>query len=781
MGTVAAAAVVARRRWRVAGRVQGVGFRPFVYRLANEHHLTGWVLNDPAGVVIEAQGPEPELDGFAIDVRRHIPASAIVENLTANDVPVQEGEATFEIRDSASGDDPRTQVAVDLAVCDDCLREMRDAKDRRRNGYPLINCTHCGPRYSIIQRLPYDRANTTMSAFKMCSTCQAEYVDPNNRRFHAQPTACNVCGPHVRLVDARDQNIAGDPIAVTADMLKAGKIVAIKGIGGYHLSVRADSEEAVTRLRGLKHRLHKPFALMCRSLADARKIVQLSAEAERAMTAPGRPIVLARRLPRAQVAKAVAAHSHRLGVMLAYTPVHHLIFDQLGDGVPTLVMTSGNDSDQPLVFDDKEIATTLAPMCDAVLKHERPIARPVDDSIVLDLHDGPKEPPLILRRARGFAPAPIPLPVETKWHGIALGGELKSTIAVVRDSTVILSQHLGDLLDAHAYVNFKKAVDDLRDLFALQPKWIAHDLHPQYLSTSYAAQLSAKLRIPHIRIQHHHAHAASVLAEHGEHGPALAVICDGTGYGSNGATWGGELMIADLHGYKRIGHLRPLRLPGGDASARQPWRSALALLFNALGDQFDRHPICRALPRQPNEIHFVAEMIRGNTSCATSTSTGRLFDGIAALLGLAHDNHYDAQAPMMLESAAAASSHSIDKAAPLFELSESNQIDLSPFVRRLVEQVLKGASVPDLAAMFHEQLAMAWEAAVLRNAERTGLSAVVLSGGVFCNERLATTLTRKLRDIGLHVMRNRLVPPNDGGLAYGQAAIAATRAAKEKF
>jgi hydrogenase maturation protein HypF len=765
-----------RRQWRIRGRVQGVGFRPFIYRLARAHQLTGSVLNDSAGVLIEAQGTPEQLMQFAAEIRTNKPASAVIQEMIGQRLRPRDGETTFAIHRSAVSQAARTEIAPDLATCPACRAELRDPHDPRRHGYPLINCTECGPRFSIVRDVPYDRANTSMAGFAMCEACRREYSDVTDRRFHAQPTACRECGPAFALVDARGPGTCADPVREAADRLIAGQVIAVKGIGGFHLAVRADDERAVQRLRETKHRLAKPFAAMVGDLVRARALVSLGARAAGVIASAAAPIVLAPRRADAPVARAVAPASHRLGVMLAYTPLHQLLFDQLGDRCPALVMTSANDSDEPLVFTDDEAASRLGQSCDAMLTHQRPIERPVDDSVVLDAGE---RPPIVIRRSRGYVPTPIPVPPECDLPGLCVGGELKSVVGVVRDGSVILSQHLGDLQHARTYANFKRATEDLLRLFDVRPEWVAHDMHPGYVSTLYARQLAAALRAPRVQVQHHYAHAVSALVEHGLTGPALAVVCDGTGYGPDGTAWGGELLSVDLKGYTRLAHLQKIRLAGGDAAAKQAWRSALSLLQAAVGDGFLDHPVATRLAPQPDQARFVGQMLRNGTNCVTSTSAGRVFDGVAALLGLCATNSFEAQAPLALEAAAAARVGQLRTAKrPLFELRGNGcmTVDLTPLVREILGAHGHGTPVEELAALFHDQFVAAWEAAVLRASDATGLICVVLSGGVFCNEIVDRELTERLTARGLHVLRHEIVPPNDGGLALGQAALAGFRA-----
>lgn len=756
---------VVRRRWLVHGQVQGVGFRPLVYRIACRCGLAGFVKNTAAGVVIEGQADPRQLEEFEAAVSRELPGLARIDQMRSQPIPPVADDRGFRIEPSSADAQAKAEVTVDTAVCPECLREMLDAGDRRY-AYGLTNCTNCGPRFSIIRRVPYDRPNTTMAGFTMCPSCAAEYTNPADRRFHAQPIACPACGPKVELVTARGEVVAADPIKQAAKLLGEGRVVAIKGLGGFHLAVRADDAAAVQRLRQLKHRDAKPLALMAADLATARELADFSAEAVAAMTAPPCPIVLAPRRAGERLAPAIAPGNHRLGIMLPYTPIQHLLFDA---GAPrTLVMTSGNDSDEPIAIDNREALTRLGPLCDALLWHDRPIERCVDDSVLLDMGDG--EAPVPIRRARGYVPRRIDLPTALGEPGLCVGGELKCTVAVVRDGGAILSQHLGDLTHPLAYEYFQRAIRDMCDLFSVHPRWIAHDLHPAYLSTQWARALAKRWNVPLIPVQHHHAHAAAVLAEHGQGGPALAVVCDGVGYGDDATAWGGELLWANLRGYERIGHLRPLTLPGGDAAAKDTRRCGLALLHMALGGDFHKHAAARRLVPQDDERRMFCEMIRSHVHCIQSSGAGRYFDGIAALLGLGQRNDFEAQAALALESAAY---RHPTAAVAATAAGEAGEIDLGPLVVEILARQQKGEPVQSLAALFHDGLAAALDAAVAHAQQRTGLPTVVLSGGVFCNQRLTAELTRRLEQRGLRVLRHRVVPPGDGGLSLGQAAVAA--------
>ena len=783
MPTVAATTCyeIIRRKWEIRGQVQGVGFRPFVYRLAMRHHLSGFVRNDSQGVTIEAQGRVDGVELFAQDLITHHPSLARFEAVNTHEIPLDGGGDRFVIFDSLGGTDTAvttTSVTVDTVTCAECLTELLGPTDRRfRHG--LINCTNCGPRYSIIRRVPYDRPNTTMASFPMCVACEREYRDVDNRRFHAQPIACHDCGARVDLVDVRGRTISnGEPIREAAARLQRGQIVAVKGIGGFHLATRADDDKAVARLRELKLRDAKPFAVMCATVDQARRLVHLGDQASEAMASEAGPIVLAERRSEASIARRVAPGNHRLGVMLPATPIHHLLFASQQSGFGPLVMTSANTTDDPLVIDNQEAVDRLAGVCDAILWHDRMIARPVDDSVLIDM--GQREP-LPIRRSRGYVPSTLKMPIVAGSDGLCVGGQLKCTITVVRDGLAVLSQHLGNLEHPLAFSNFQKTVGDLCDLLGTEPQWIAHDLHPAYLSTGYARQLAACRHIPLIGVQHHHAHAASLMAEHGRTEPMLAVVCDGVGYGDDAASWGGELLLADLAGFRRLARLRPMVLAGGDAAAKDIRRCGMALLYQAVGENFDHHPAAYRLVSDPGERRMLASMIKRGVCCVPSSSAGRLFDGVAALLGVCDHNSFESQAAMALESGASQVETEPRGDVSLFIIRDANtaqgvqEIDLSPLILQLLAWQGQGRPSAISAWVFHDQLAWAWEALVTAAAHRTGVRCVGLSGGVFCNELLTEILSRRLTRRGLRVLHHRVVPPNDGGLSLGQAAVAVAR------
>ena len=755
-----------RRRWTLRGQLQGVGFRPFVYRLATEMGLSGFVRNDSSCVIIEAQGRSNALDELGRRIVEEVPTLAKIADVQCESaalVPV----AGFEIRPSEPDAAARATLTIDSAVCPDCLKDLFDPANFRV-GYPLINCTNCGPRYSIIRATPYDRDNTTMSRFKLCEKCHQEYADPINRRFHAQPVACHSCGPRAGLWDfaaGKCDWIA--PIAKAAALLRAGKIVALKGIGGFHLACRADDEAAVSQLRRRKHRDAKPFAVMCRDLETVRTLVTLSSAAEKELTAPAAPIILAKQ--KSKLAHAVALDSHRLGVMLPYTPLHHLLFAELGESVSALVMTSANIADEPLIKDNAEAIARLSGLAQAILLHERDIQRSIDDSVLIDM--GEEQTPLPIRRARGYVPAVVLLPrrnnLKLATVGLCVGAELKSTTAVARGHEVIISHHLGDLKHTLSYEYFRQATLDLCQLFEARPQWIAHDLHPAYLSTQWAKDLAHKWDVPLIGVQHHHAHAAAVLAEHGVTEVALAIVCDGAGYGPDATVWGGELLLLDNSTFARLAHLRTIPLAGGDQAARHTGRSAAGVLWEMGQDS-------AGLFEDPLEAAIVSGMLKSGENVIKSSSAGRLFDAAAAMLGICNENSHEAQAAMALESLAASYKGAN---VPTSEIKNQkskikNEIDILQFIVDLKPRHEDGEDSARLAWEFHEIFAQAWAAATIRASADTGVKIVALSGGVFCNEILTKRISALLSGAGLRVLRHKLVPPNDGGISFGQAAIA---------
>jgi hydrogenase maturation protein HypF len=709
-----------RRRLRVSGIVQGVGFRPFVYGLARAQELGGFVRNDARGVVIEAEGAEEKLGLFAAALVEQAPPLARIAAVEASVIEPL-GEHEFVIAPSDREGERTALVPADVATCDDCLRELFDPADRRYL-YPFINCTNCGPRFTIVRSVPYDRANTTMASFELCADCRREYEDAANRRFHAEPTCCPDCGPKLSL--GLDEVVA---------LLREEKIVAIKGLGGYHLACDAASEQAVARLRERKRREEKPLAVMT---SEPELLVELVPEEEALLYSAERPIVLARRRPGAPLAPSVAPGTEWLGVMLPYTPLHHLLCADFGGA---LVMTSGNLSDEPIAFDDAEAKRRLGDVADAFLSHDRPIERRCEDSVL--------RAEFPIRRSRGYAPAALPLPVPARAPLVATGAELKSTFCVVRGDEAFLSPHLGDLDSELAYRAFRTDLELYLQMLAVEPELLACDLHPDYLSSKWAREQELEL----LEVQHHHAHAAACLAENGESGPALALVLDGTGYGTDGTIWGGELLRCDLGGFERVAHLDPVPLPGGEAAVREPWRMAAAYLERA------ERPV--RFPDWPR----VRESLKLNAPL--SSGAGRLFDAASALLVVREQVSYEGQAAIELEQLAG---HV--EAAPYLCRHEDGRILGADLIACVFDDLEAGRDRAEIAAAFHEGVALAFAEACARAAEP---KTVVLSGGCFQNLRLLASTRRRLEERGFRVLVHSLLPPNDACISFGQAAIAA--------
>ncbi len=760
-----------RQRIRVIGRVQGVGFRPAVYRLACSLGLTGKVWNDTEGVTIELQGDEAHIDEFMGRLRSGKDKPPLAEILSCLRVEIEpvEGEREFTIEQSDATGIPLSQVTPDIATCRDCLAELNDERDFRYR-YPFINCTHCGPRYSIVKTIPYDRPNTTMSVFPMCERCAAQYRDMGDRRFHAQPVACESCGPSVELVDVagRTLQVGTDAVVTeTARLLRAGKIVAIKGIGGFHLAVDALNDAAVLRLRGRKHRDHKPFALMAGSVESVRKYATVDAAAAKLLTSPQAPIVLLPKVADAPIAPAVAEGVGTLGFMLCYAPLHHLLF---AEGLDVLVMTSANLSDEPLICKNDVALQRLGEVADAFVMHNREIYRQVDDSIVHFVAGRP----VPLRRARGYVPTPIVMEPGSDRDILATGADLKNAFALVKKNQLILSEHIGDLEDAEVYRHYVDSIEHLRRLFDVEPEVVVCDLHPGYLSTQYARSLAG---VRTIQVQHHWAHVASVLAEHRLTDPVIGLACDGTGYGTDGAIWGCECLIASLTEFKRFGHLEYYPLAGGDKASKEAIRPVLSLLRQAYGPEFQVSQFGRLLERvepDPARLHLIGEQLDKRVNTVETSSLGRLFDAVAAMLGLGAYNHFDAQLPMALESIAAPDVE--DSFA--FDLMQRGdapvKIGLRRTLQQLVAEIETGRSASELSAKFHNTLAEALLGVAEVARESAGLETVAISGGVFCNRYLANCLVKRLNEAGFTVLCNQDVPANDGGIALGQAAIAAS-------
>jgi hydrogenase maturation protein HypF len=759
-----------RVRARVDGTVQGVGYRPFVYRLAHELGVTGFVLNDERGVLVEAEGAPDAVEAFVARLSEDAPPLADVTGVDAEDIELV-GDAAFEIVASEHGGAPTAPVTPDSATCAECLAELSDPEDRRYR-YPFLNCTNCGPRFTIVTGIPYDRPMTTMAEFQMCEACQAEYDDPLDRRFHAQPNACPVCGPRVRLRE-RDGSVVEfdveDAVRAAADDLLAGKILAVKGLGGYHLACRADDEDAVGALRARKHREDRPFALLVADVDMARTLVELDAAEETLLTSRERPIVLARRLPDAPVADAVAPRAPDLGLMLPYTPLHQLLISDAG--VP-LVMTSGNLSDEPIAFDDDDAGERLSAIADRLLTHNRSIATRTDDSVVRVV----RERPMLLRRSRGYVPAGIDLPITCIAPILATGAEQKNAFCIGVGERAWMSHHIGDLKNYETLESLRTGIAHFERLFEVNPVLIAHDLHPDYLSSSYARQREEAGGVALTGVQHHHAHHAATLAEHGETGLAVGAIFDGTGYGLDGSIWGGEFIVAGLVDFQRVGHLWPVRMPGGERAIREPWRMAcswLTVMHERLVAEQSTFPAAFE-PIAQQRWSMVSRLVTQGTGSPFTSSAGRLCDAIAAMCGVRLEVSYEGQAAIEFEALAEPG-----EAEPyLFRVDTTDPtliLDPRPMIIAVLADLAAGVPVETISARFHAGFARATAEVVAFIAVEASLDTAVLSGGVFQNSLLLTLTSEALEAAGMRVLVPERLPPNDGQIAYGQVAVAAAR------
>ena len=772
------------------GVVQGVGFRPFVYGLAMQNQLKGWVSNTTSGVVIEVEGMPSALDQFSQDLVRKAPPLSRIEHVESHSIPPN-GYARFEIRESKA-EAGYVLISPDIATCEECKQELFNPEDRRYR-YPFINCTNCGPRFTIIEDVPYDRPLTTMAQFKMCPACQAEYNDPLNRRFHAQPNACPVCGPRIWLVPltARTDEALRPPKGVplnsktieeAAHLLCLGAIVALKGLGGFHLACDATNPEAVGKLRERKRRFAKPLAVMMPSLDEIRHHCLMKPEEEALLKSPACPILLLEWKSESTVAREVAPGNRYLGVMLPYTPLHHLL---LHDAGRPLVMTSGNLSEEPIAQDNQEAWNRLAGLSDWFLFHDREIYARYDDSVwfvlsVLSEEEKPTELVQPLRRSRGYAPFPLKLPFASR-SLLACGPELKNTFCITRDQYAFLSQHIGDMENLETLEHFEKSIQVYQKLFRLKPEGLVHDLHPDYLSTQYARDRALKDNLPLLGVQHHHAHAASCMVDNGLTEPMIAVALDGTGFGLDGQIWGGEWLIADLRGFERVASLEPLPLPGGDAGIRNPGRIAFAYLHKIFGDVPSLPFLMKLDDAEKRTVRLQVE--RGINVFLTS-SAGRFFDAVAAMAGGCVRVSYEAQAAIEMEmvSEDTAASYSYDlrshagcltwgdtKALPMS--ASSYEVGLKPMLASIVSEVQSGKTLTQIGGRFHRSFAKMVAEVCRLISERTGLKKIALSGGCFQNRLLLKMTVEELRGHGLRPLLHRNVPTNDGGISLGQAAI----------
>lgn len=760
-------------RLRIAGVVQGVGFRPHVYRLAREYGLGGWVLNDGEGVLVHVEGSSERVGEFHAAVASNQPVLASIESVRVlSDCPLgRERLGSFEIRESQSSGERRTLVPPDTNVCADCCEELRDPSNRRYR-YPFINCTNCGPRYSLIRHLPYDRRETTMAEFTMCPACQREYDNPHDRRFHAQPNACAECGPVLSLSEPTGCHFRRGESALNAavEALKAGQIVAVKSVGGFHLAVNARDADAVARLRRRKHRDAKPFAVMAANLDIVQAYVECDDSEVELLCAPARPIVLLRKRIGTDLPESIAPDNPSLGVMLASAPLHYLL--QQDPALSLLVMTSGNAAGYPIAYRNDAALDQLFDVADVILHHDRGIETRVDDTVLrVSRHEAIPQPlTSFLRRSRGYAPYAVRVPKGV--HDIvALGAELKTTVAISHGDQVYLSQHIGDLKNDETFESHQSCIEHLQQLYNLRPEWLACDMHPAFRSTRLAREMAPGKVIP---VQHHHAHMAACMTEHGLEGQTIGVVFDGAGYGLDGTVWGGEFLLGDCAQVRRVAHLRSLALLGGDKAVKEPWRLAFALVERALDGQ-DAQPL--RVPRldglDAQQRHVLRTMLRRGIGIMPSTSMGRLFDGVAALLGVCTDAEYEAHGPIALESLLQRQFELLPAYSyRLADHGDAFQIDPDPMIRELLTNVAAGADVAHLSRRFHSTVVEMVRSVCLRLRHRHRVSQVVLSGGVFLNEFLLVNTIASLEAEGFKVYAHQSVPCNDGGIALGQIAVA---------
>ncbi len=754
---------VVRKGIDVSGIVQGVGFRPFAYRLARQCRLGGFITNTASGVSIEVEGPTEQVEEFLRRLFNEVPPLAKITQQNEQELELK-GETEFEIRSSRTGDAPRALISPDVATCDDCLREMMNPRDRRFR-YPFINCTNCGPRFTIVRDIPYDRARTSMDKFKMCGACQTEYEDPASRRFHAQPNACWDCGPQLLLLTADGKHLdVAEPVREAAERLRQGQIVAVKGIGGFHLACDARNDTAVTQLRERKRRIEKPFAVMVANRTEADAFGEIGEVAERLLLERSRPIVLAPKRAESALAPSVAPGNRFVGLFLPYTPLHHLLF--ASGKFSALVMTSGNLSEEPIAIGNEEALDRLKGIADAFLVHDRDILRRCDDSVVRVVGRESQQ----LRRSRGFVPVPVQLEHEIE-PILAVGGELKNTICVTRGSEAFLSQHVGDLENLESYGFFEETVKGMRQILEMQPKIIAHDLHPDYFSTRWALDQNDAEHVP---VQHHHAHIAACMAENHLAGQVIGIALDGTGYGADGAVWGGEILVAGYEGFERAGYFDYVPMPGGAAAIHEPWRMAVSHLSKHYPD-VEKLNLKFVEEVDPRKRSVVLQMIRHAVHSPRTSSCGRLFDAVAAMTGLRSTVTYEAQAAIELEMAAHESS---DLGAYPFDLMHENamwKIGTKSLLQWLVDDIRKHCSIGDMSRRFHNGLAAVLVEVAQKVRKRTTLNRVCLSGGCFQNVLLLELLLAALREQEFEVYYHTEVPAGDGGISLGQAVIAAHR------
>ncbi len=742
---------------RITGIVQGIGFRPFIYNLAKTHSIQGWVLNNEKGVLIDAEAEDGNLDRFVRDIPKLAPPLARIESFEVRHLEPF-NYTTFEIKKSEEAQEKFVLISPDVATCHQCLSELFSPQDFRYR-YPFINCTLCGPRFTIIQDIPYDRHKTTMAPFIMCPVCQKEYEDPEDRRFHAQPNACPACGPSLRLEDKEGKEVPGDPIQKTLKLLQRGSIVAIKGLGGFHLACDAKNNEAVSALRSRKYREDKPFAVMCRDLEEMRKHCEVDEEEEKLLWSVERPIVILKRKGDSTIAHAVAPYQNTLGVILPYSPLHHLL---LNGPLKTLVMTSGNISDEPIAYKNEEAKRRLGHIADYFLFHNRDIHMRCDDSVTR-IFEGK---PYILRRSRGYVPFPIKLSFPLEMI-LACGGELKNTFCLTRGPYAFMSHHIGDLENLETLSSFEEGIEHFKRLFSIEPKALVYDLHPDYLSTKYALSIPD---IPKLGVQHHHAHIVSAMAENGIEGDVIGVALDGTGFGTDGTIWGGEFLKANLRDFDRMAHLKKLPMPGGTMAIKEPWRMAMVYLSEAFQDEMTNINIDLMKRVDVRKWEVLKTMIKAKINAPLTSSMGRLFDAVSSLLSLRDEVHYEGQAAIELEMIAdqrVTERYSFK----LLNAEVPIMIDTTEIVKGVVQDLTGEISRSIISGKFHRTIASLIIETCCAIRLKEGLNRVILSGGVFQNILLLSLVKKGLEHYGFEVYTHHLVPTNDGGISLGQTVI----------
>ncbi|MBU8910525.1 MAG: carbamoyltransferase HypF [Desulfobacterales bacterium] len=765
--------LITAKRLEISGVVQGVGFRPFLFGLAKKYHLKGEVSNTSGGVLVIVEGQPEDIEDFTNDIYHKNPLLASVTSIESFDTELQDF-SLFQIVKSRASSSRATLISPDVSICPDCLSEMKDPFDSRYE-YPFINCTNCGPRYTIIEDIPYDRPQTSMKHFKMCADCQSEYDDPLNRRFHAQPNACPECGPQVFLTDNKGKRIDSDSnnaVTLAAQYLSRGRIIAVKGLGGFHLACDASSQDAVQSLRLRKVRPHKPFALMAQSASVLFDHVHVSEEERKLLESFHRPIVLLNKKNIRQgniegLAPDVAPFNNCLGIMLPYTPLHYLLLEK---GPDVLVMTSGNRSGEPLSIDNNDALDAFSHIADYFLLHNRDIYFRADDSIARIQAGEPR----FIRRSRGYAPLPVSLNKKMP-KILGCGGGLKSTVCLTRDNYVFLSQHIGDMDNVKVYDFYQNSIDHLKQILDIQPEIIAHDMHPGYMSTDYA---KAQNNVKKVAVQHHHAHAVACMAENDLAGNVIAITLDGTGYGTDGHIWGGEILLCTQKDFKRKAHLSYIKMPGGDAAVMEPWRMAASVLYQAFGDGLFDMDIPYIKEMKKENLSFICRMMEKNLNSPLTSSTGRLFDAVSSLLCIRHKITHESQAAMELEAVAGGELTEDVYGFDIVKKVNNDrdtlfEIDMIPCIRQITDDLKENTSLSRISSKFHNTIVQAFARAAARVSKDTDIRKIVLSGGVFNNDYILSSMIRTLEENNFKVYTHTKVPTGDGGISLGQAVVAA--------